>query len=238
MRLVPINSTTAIATLNDEPSGERIDPERHVVESEEAQQLEITQGSLEVRGDSFKNVDTSSTPPVGWRKCSQCAYSGPISTFPLRLNGSGHVRTCVKHTRPAKHKNLSDLVNPTSPVLPSHTSSPPNGNNSTPGASSSKTNPDKPPIAPTNALEMILWEELLRAIQEQAKGKIEIDRFASLDPTHKGVVGETMLIRANTLIEEVKHAAGYRFKYVFAVCIHSMSTTGLMLFPKLQTENG
>lgn len=108
-----------------------------------------------------------------WVKCSQCHYSGPVSSFPLRLNGTGHVRTCGKHTRPKRHDS---------------------------GQSNLTT------------LDTISWDELLEEIRSQADGQIQVDRFVSLDPNHGGACGETLLIRANTIMDGVKHAASYRFK--------------------------
>lgn len=133
------------------------------------------------------------------------------------------MKTCIKHTRHVKPKKDSSAPDVSqspgvSPVLDASTStltiidvSDPTSNSTT---TSSKTQAQKSTSAPTNAQESVTWEALLDEIREQAKGAIEIDRFARLDADHVGVTGETMLIRANTIMEEVKHAAGYRFKYV------------------------
>lgn len=123
-------------------------------------------------------ADSAEVAPASkddWIKCTQCSYTGPPSSFPLRLNGTGHVRTCAKHTRPRRQ----DAPNP---------------------------NP--------TTLEKISWESLLDEIRTQAAGKIEIDRFVFLDSSHPGAHGETLLIRANIIMDGVKHAAGYRFKCV------------------------
>lgn len=58
------------------------------------------------------------------------------------------------------------------------------------------------------------WETLLEEIRVQAEGQIELDRFVELDSTHPGVTGTTLLMRSNAVMDSIKAAAGYRFKYV------------------------
>lgn len=122
-----------------------------------------------------KEIDdpAASSSNEDWIKCSQCNYSGPVSSFPLRLNGTGHVRTCAKHTRPRRNDSAQPSL---------------------------------------TTLNSISWDELLEEIRSQADGQIQVDRFVSLDSNHGGACGETLLIRANTIMDGVKRAAGYRFK--------------------------
>ena len=119
--------------------------------------------------------DATTLSKDDWVKCAQCSYFGPASSFPLRLNGTGHVRTCAKHTRPRRQ--------------------------------------EVPKSSPTTLEKIsISWESLLDEIRSQATGKIEIDRFVHLDLSHPGACDEPLLIRANLIMDGVKHAAGYRFK--------------------------
>ncbi|KAF9516128.1 hypothetical protein BS47DRAFT_704909 [Hydnum rufescens UP504] len=111
-------------------------------------------------------------------KCSQCTYLGPVSSFPLRLNGNGHVKTCSKHTKPRRVDSKT-------------------GHSPTPSAN----------------VTTVSWTTLLEEIHLQAQGQVDLDRFIEFDENHPGVTGDTLLIRANTVMDRIKTAAGYRFNY-------------------------
>lgn len=156
-----VDENTALAETGDDETLNTVNVE-FVIESGEPKQTPAAGPS-----NTGENVDTSD-----WIKCSQCAFTAPVSSFPLRLNGTGHVRTCAKHTRPKR-------------AIP------------------------KPSVT---TLETVSWETLLDEVREQRSGEIAIDRFVKIDATHPGACGETLLVRSNTIMESVKHAAGYRFK--------------------------
>ena len=35
-------------------------------------------------------------PPPGVQRCSQCSYTGPASSFPMRRTGVGHLKSCER----------------------------------------------------------------------------------------------------------------------------------------------
>lgn len=98
------------------------------------------------------------------------------------MNGTGHVRTCAKHSRSTKRQDQTS----------------PSPNAMKPNLESLET-----PLP---------WDSLLEDIRTQAFGQIEIDSFVAVPPEHLGANGETLLIRSNAIMDSVKHAAGYRFK--------------------------
>ena len=49
-------------------------------------------------------------------------------------------------------------------------------------------------------------------IRSQSQERIDIDRHFIVNPDHPCMKGDTFLKRANAAMEEVKQAAGYRFK--------------------------
>lgn len=151
------------------PNDERIhvfEPEVAAVTEEEAN-----------RNDS--DTPTASSSKDTWIKCSQCSFYGPFSSFPLRMNGTGHIRTCSRHPRSTKRQGRGSLRGPS--VTPS--------------------TPD-----------MLSWGALLEEVRTQASGQIEFDRFVSVPSDHLGAAGDTLLIRANAIMDAVKHTSGYRFK--------------------------
>ena len=58
-------------------------------------------------------------------------------------------------------------------------------------------------------------------IRSQSQGRIDIDRHFIVNPDHPSAKGDTFLKRANAVMEEVKQAAGYRFKWA-SIQLHFM----------------
>jgi hypothetical protein len=83
---------------------------------------------------------------------------------------------------------------------------------------------------PSANVTTVSWTTLLEEIHLQAQGQVDLDRFIEFDENHPGVTGDTLLVRANTVMDRIKTAAGYRFKFVQSFILPSCAFT---LNPKI-----